>query len=497
VQQTSSQLEPRDYSAPLLSEILAALSFALDLTEGAVPGHAIRSCLLALRIGGALGLKNAELSELYYASLLKDVGCSSNAARMCEIVGGDDRAVKAGAKLEDWTRPYRPQLSTLKLLWKQVLPGQSSWRKARRILKIGATQHANNRELIELRCDRGASIVRKIGLGIPIAEGIRHLDEHWDGGGYPGNLTGRHIPLLSRIMGVSQHLDAFSMEVGGERAIDVMVERTGRWFDPEVTRATLGLYRSGRLWQHCLPMDGHGNAHRAVLDSEFADNQRLAPGSVDGICEAFAEVVDIKSPFTFRHSVGVKDAAMSIGRSLGLPESRLQVLRRAALLHDIGKLSVSNLILDKPAKLDDAEFSIVKQHSALSRQILSKVPAFEEIAVLAGEHHEKLDGTGYPFGLTAGDLSLMSRLIAVADVYGALAEDRPYRPGMNIDEISRILKTQSHGKLDAQCVEVVLETRLDLQNDARIDTRPDHLSDLSMPLPMPPSPAAGNSSASL
>src|ERR1700678_2312068 len=105
-----------------LAEILSALSFALDLTEGAVQGHAVRSCLLGMRIGREAGLSEAELFDLYYALLLKDIGCSSNSARMCQIVGGNDIAMKAGAKLVDWTKPHQPKLETLQILWKNVLP---------------------------------------------------------------------------------------------------------------------------------------------------------------------------------------------------------------------------------------------------------------------------------------------------------------------------------------------------------------------------------------
>src|SRR5271168_1806877 len=134
-------------SAPSLPEILSALSFALDLTEGAVPGHALRSCLLGMRLGMELGFSPIALADLYHALLLKDVGCSSNAARMCQIIGGgDDRAVKSGVKLEDWTRPYRPQLSTLRLLWHNVLPDGNPMQRLGRILHIGLNQHRNNKE---------------------------------------------------------------------------------------------------------------------------------------------------------------------------------------------------------------------------------------------------------------------------------------------------------------------------------------------------------------
>jgi HD-GYP domain-containing protein (c-di-GMP phosphodiesterase class II) len=448
---TSADYEETEAKGPVLQDILVALSFALDLTEGAVPGHAIRSCLLAVRLALSVNLDLDTISDLYYACLLKDVGCSSNSARMCQIVGGDDRIVKAAAKLEDWTQPHRYKLSTVKLLWEQVLPGASVIEKGARLLKMGVTQHRNNRELIELRCDRGAQIVRKLGLGNQVAIGVRHLDEHWDGCGYPGALKGEEIPIISRLMCIAQHLDAFCMDQGPQVAIDTLCERAGRWFDPELVRATVQLDRSRTLWRECLPGSPVEETRRAILSLHPKEQALLSASDVDTICQAFADVVDAKSPFTFRHSLGVQDASVAIGNTLGLSDRRIQVLCRAALLHDVGKLSIPNTILDKPTRLTDSEFTLVKSHPGLSTQILNRVQAFREIAVLAGEHHERLDGSGYPFGLTGEDLSIESRIIAVADVFAALSEHRPYREALGVERIRSIMERDIPEKLDREC----------------------------------------------
>ena len=445
---------------PALREILAALSFALDLTEGAVAGHALRSCLLASRMAEAVGLTPDMLFDLYYASLLKDVGCSSNAARMCQIVGGDDRAIKSGVKLEDWTRPHQPKLATLQLLWTVVLPGRPGWAKAARILKIGLTQHTNNRDLIALRCDRGASIVRKIGLTDRVAAAVRHLDEHWDGSGYPDRLQGKAIPLLSRFLAVAQHLDVFQTSQGQQAAIDVLEERSGRWFDPALVRAAVSLHKDGSLWRLC----DQGSAEtvmQEVLEREPTASKNL-PGpagrgedGINQICEAFADVVDAKSPFTARHSQGVRQAAVAIGKAMGLSQERLLVLSRAALLHDIGKLSVPNSILDKPGRLTEDEFATVQRHALLSRNILSRIAPFQEIATIAGQHHEKLDGSGYPHRLLSKELPLESRLMAVADVYAALSEERPYRARLEWTQIAAIMEREIPGKLDSDCYDAL------------------------------------------
>ena len=448
-----------DAGAPSLAEIISALSFALDLTEGAVPGHALRCCLLGMRLARELGFSDVELADLYHALLLKDVGCSSNAGRMCQIIGGgDDRAVKSGAKLEDWTRPLHPSLAALRLLWGNVLPHSGPLRKVGRILHIALTQNRNNYEMIQLRCDRGASIVRKIGMREQTAEAVRSLDEHWDGSGYPERSRGAAIPALARVMAVAQHLDLFAFERSPVQAMLALRERSGRWFDPEVVAAAESLHSRGALWSLCLPNSGQKLSHTespawsAVLDLAPARAARLSGSHIDSICEAFAEVVDAKSHYTFSHCVGVTSVASAIGAQMGLNSERRQMLHRAALLHDLGKLRVPNSILDKPGKLDSAEWSIMQEHPALTIAILRRVKQFSELAYVAGAHHEKLDGSGYPNGLRAEELSLEARILAVADMYGALIEDRPYRSGFSHAQTIDILKCDAPGKLDANCL---------------------------------------------
>jgi putative nucleotidyltransferase with HDIG domain len=441
-----------------LSEIISALSFALDLTEGAVHGHALRSCLLGMRIAAEAKLPSEQTQALYFALLLKDIGCSSNASRMSEIVGGDERAIKAGVKFEDWTKPLKPNLKTLKLLWHNVLPNAGTAAKAARILQIGLTQHRNNQEMISLRCDRGASIINKLGMGEFAAEAVRSLDEHWDGSGYPDSIKGEQIPLLSRICAVAQHLDIFSASRGRgtQSAIDTLMERSGTWFDPELVRIAVSLHQSGSLWENCSPKDPEEDTRQAVLDLDSGTRHKLEPHQIDQICEAFADVVDAKSHFTFRHSLGVATAAFGIAETMGLAPERVQLVRRAALLHDIGKLCISNTILDKKTELNATEWKSVHKHPRITRLILQRVRSFREMAIIAGEHHEKLDGSGYPDRLTARDLSLESRIVAVADVFGALTEDRPYRAGIRVEDTLAIMKTFAPHQLDGDCFDALV-----------------------------------------
>lgn len=439
-----------------LAEILSALSFALDLTEGAVPGHSLRSCLLGMRMAHELGLPREQMSTLYYSLLLKDVGCSSNAARLCEIIGGgDERRVKAGVKLEDWTRPERPNMSALRLLWDTAHPDAGPARRLAGIVRIGLTQHKNNAEMIRLRCDRGAQILRKLGLSESAAEAVRGLDEHWDGSGYPESRRGAAIPLESRIMAVAQHLDVFATEQGPQKSIQVLHERSARWFDPKLVWVAEWLHHKGKLWDNALSNVPESETRAAALELAPDDVDRLEAADIDLICEAFADVVDAKSSFTYRHSLGVTNAAITIAQEMGLSDDRLRLVNRAALLHDIGKLRVPNSILDKRDKLDAQEWDVVHEHPRLTREILARIRPFEELAMVAGAHHERLDGSGYPDHLTADDLPLEARIIAVADVYGALTEDRPYRRGMAHKYAMEIMLREAPQKLDLDCCEAL------------------------------------------
>lgn len=432
-----------------MHEVLSALSYALDLTEGAVPGHAIRSCLYGMRIAEELRLPEADRASLYYALLLKDVGCSNNAARMCMLIGGDDRRMKHDVKLLDWTRP---SIGAAAALWRQALPDGTTLRRTGRVLKLALEQHRNNRDMIALRCDRGASIASKIGLGEAAAETIRLLDEHWDGTGYPEGRKGQTIPLLARIAAVAQHLDVFASEFGLSKAMQELTDRSGRWFDPELVRLARCLYSRGELRNAV----GGFNHHARVKQIRPGTLRPLGAGDVDRICEAFADVVDVKSSFTHMHSIGVARVAVGIAEELGFGRLRRNMIHRAALLHDIGKLSVSNTILDKKAPLNAAEWTVVKGHARLSQQILERISHFSDIAAIAGQHHEKLDGTGYPFGLSGRELSLDSRIVALADVFAALSEKRPYRTNLEIGQVIDILEKEVPNKLDPDCFEALL-----------------------------------------
>jgi len=456
-----------------MPELISAMSFALDLTEGAVPGHALRSCILGMRIAQRMGLPQDQMSDLYYALLLKDIGCSSNAAHMDQIVRGEDEKVqaevRAAVQAEVWAdiraevkaaldmaevpKTQGPKLSNLRFLWKTKRPEEQPVEAKSRIRLAPPTRTRNR---VKIHGDRGASIISKIGLADATSEAVKALDEHWDGTGFPGRWRGDQIPLLARVAAVAQHLDVFASDQGPDHAIAVLKQRSGRWFDPEIVRAVASLHRTRELWKDCLSIIPEKEVRAAVLAMEPRENLYLGPDEIDRVCEAFSDVTDAKSPFTVDHSMGVTDAALRIAQTLGLGLDRTVLVRRAALLHDIGKLRIPNSILHKQGKLTVEEFLIVKEHPALTRRILGRIPAFRELAAVAGAHHEKLDGTGYPNQLNAKDLCLEARVVAVADVYAALSEVRPYRESLDIGQVTEIMKKELPDKLDPEVFEALM-----------------------------------------
>ena len=425
------------------------MSYALDLTEGACPGHTVRTCVLGMRIGRELGLSEDLLHDLYYALLLKDVGCSSNASRLCQIVGNDEIAAKRLTKTTDWTRFEWKQMQ---YMLKHAHARSGPAHRLRGVARMVRNSGDNASQLIRLRCDKGAKVARDLGLGNSTAGAIYCLDEHWNGLGYPDHLVGEDIPLLARIASVAQVFEVFRREYGEAAAVDVVQRRSGRWFDPEIVRVTVSLARRGVL---SAGLDEEGIEH--AMASQQPALRRVSTDSytIDSICVAFAGVVDAKSPYTYRHSTGVAKAAMQIGQCLNLLPRELVTLRRAGLLHDIGKLSVPNSILDKQGKLSADEWAAIRMHPYYTYEILSRVTGFEEIAKIAASHHEKLDGSGYHLGLTAAELPLLSRILTVADMFDALSSDRPYRERLTHDEVLTILRKDTPHALDAECVEAL------------------------------------------
>lgn len=427
-----------------LSDMLSALTHALDMTEGQPAGHTLRTCMIGLRLADELGLEQDRREALYYALLLKDAGCSSNAARMAMLFGSPDQDVKYRMKLVDWQEPVRLAFHTLR----NVGQGQPLWRRAADFIRIARTPDMT-RDLIAIRCDRGAEIVRQIGFPEETAGAVRSLDEHWNGGGYPDGLAGEAIPQLSRIALLAQTLEIYTSHRGVDAALDMAAARRGTWFDPRQVDRVLG-WRGDRAWWSALRMPQL--AERVVESEPTATARTVDVAGLDRIAEAFAEIIDAKSPFTFRHSTNVARYARGVAQLFGSDAEESRRIYRAGLLHDIGKLGISSRILDKAGPLTPEERTEIERHPVYSLEILQRVDAFDDFTETAVLHHEKLDGTGYPWKRSGHRLDRPARILAVVDIYEALTADRPYRAGMPPERALRIIREDAPTRL---CGEVV------------------------------------------
>jgi putative nucleotidyltransferase with HDIG domain len=300
--------------------------------------------------------------------------------------------------------------------------------------------------MTELRCERGAEIARMLELPGDAAQAIYALDEHWDGNGHPHGLAEEEIPLLARILCLSQTVEVFHGRHGLDAALEMAQKRSGTWFDPQLVEALQTLREDTAFWDGLLADE----IHLRVAELEPPDLRLGADDArLDRIAEAFAKVIDAKSPYTFQHSSRVASIAVEIAANLELGGREQRDLRRAALLHDIGKLTISNQILDKPSGLTDEEFALMKQHPDFTARILKRVTPFTGIAAIGAAHHEKLDGSGYPYGLDRSQLPQLARILTVADIYEALTAARPYRDPLAPEEALALMAGDVGTKLCA------------------------------------------------
>ncbi len=434
-------------AAASLTTILAGLSHALDLTEGHPRGHAERACRIGQALAAVVGLDERARRDLVHATLLKDAGCSSNALRVYQVFGGPEHGVKRAVWERDW-RKFGQQLQYA-LAWTER--GGSPIARVRKLASLAALGPGGGaREIFQIRCSRGAEIARHIGCDETIAQAIHDMDEHWDGGGHPRGLRGEEIPLLARIMGLSQVMEIFWGLGGPHASIEVARTRRGTWFSPDLVRAAEALAGDHRLWEDLFAPD---LVSRILAQMPDGGPVAIDDARLDLIADAFAIIIDGKSPYTFEHSRRVADYAVSLGRRLGMGEDALRRLRRAGLVHDLGKLTVPNSILEHAGKLDDEQWKVVRQHPSHTFDVLARVPVLEELALDAASHHERVDGRGYHRGLPGDRLSTTARILAVSDVMDALAADRPYRAGMAPDRVLGILTTDAGTHFCPTCVD--------------------------------------------
>jgi HD-GYP domain-containing protein (c-di-GMP phosphodiesterase class II) len=438
--------EPAMRTGIRLVELLAALSLAADLGMGQPMEHVLRQCLIALRLAEHVGLDDTDRAVVYYTSLLAWVGCHVDAYEQAKWFG-DDTALKADFRGVDFATMTAAPLFMIRHLG----AGRPLPERARLGLAfLGDGRHEADAMLTN-HWRAADALAARLGLAQRIRDSVEQTFERWDGRGDPKGARGEQILLTSRLVALADVVEVYHRAAGTDAAIAVARQRRGTQFDPAV--ADLFVRHAPAVF------DGleEASSWDAVIDAEPAVAIRLTAAEFDAALEAIADFTDVKSPYTIGHSRGVADLAAEAVRVAGMTDQDATLVRRAGLVHDLGRLGVPNTIWDKAGGLSRAETERVRMHPYLTERMLASCAALTPLAAIAAQHHERLDGSGYPRGLTGAALSPAGRMLAAADYYHARTEPRPHRAASTAGEAAAAARAEVRaGRLDGDAVAAVL-----------------------------------------
>ncbi|MGE5614203.1 MAG: HD domain-containing phosphohydrolase [Bacillota bacterium] len=393
-----------------MNSLLLSLSEILDIASPSVAQHHHRTAYIAYEIARSAGLERDKICDIFSAALLHDIGAISAQEKMAlmrfETVDEHTHAIKGELLLKQvpWLEKLSPIIRNHHRKW-------ADWDEDIKNPVVFASQVLYLSDYVERLIDRNRYILHQTE---GIADSIKKLE---------------------------------GIEVNGEIIkyfIDVSV-REGFWLDLVSPRINMVL-------SSCMPF---GNA-------------TVGLEGVLLVSELYRNVIDFKSRFTSTHTSGVASCAEELSRMNGFSRNKTMMMRIAGNFHDVGKLAVPDSVLEKQGRLTAEEFAFIKCHAYYTHYIMSSIDGMEQVAKWASYHHERLDGCGYPFRCKADEIDEGSRIIAVADIYTALAEDRPYRPGMEKDRIYRIMKAQvAEGSIDKKYVDLLFDGYEDVSEHVR------------------------------
>ena len=428
-----------------LAELVAALSLGVDLGFGQPMEHVLRQCMIALRLAELAGLGEEERSVVYYAALLVNVGCHSDAHEQAKWFG-DDIALKSGKYDHDLG-----SVSGALAMLRRVGSGNPPLHRFR----VGVEFAVGGWRDLDGMITRHGAMARRLAeeLRLPesVQEAVAAAYEQWDGKGWPGRLKGEQVPIAARLSQLGEFVEV-AHRIGGTGAAVALAERrAGSQFDPAL--AALLCTNADAVLDG---LDGDPT-WETVIGAEPALGVRLSESEFDAALLAIADFVDLKSPFTLGHARAVAELAVGAGASMGLDPGEVVTLRRAGLAHDLGRLGVSNAIWDKRGPLGAGEWERVRMHPYLTERMLHQSDTLAPLGAIAVQHRERLDGSGYPRGLAGGAISQSARIVGAADAYQSMREPRPHREPLTPERAASELRAEvKAGRMDGDVVEAVL-----------------------------------------
>jgi HD-GYP domain-containing protein (c-di-GMP phosphodiesterase class II) len=416
------------------------LSLATDLDVGQPLEHALRTCLLALRLGRAYGLSEEELTDIYYLALVRYVGCTAN-QHVDAAVLGDDLAARRWVLAVDFG-------DQAQFLGKLRQHAGTEERFAQALAGLERTLG----ETMAAHCEAGERFAQQLGLSAVVQTALTQVYERWDGKGSPRGLAGEAIARPLRFVQLAHQVQIYHREHGVEAAVAVARQRAGGWYDPSIVECFCADARD--------LLDGprdSADSWDAVLAAEPGPRPVVAGEDLDRCLEAMADFADLQSPQFSGHSRGVAELAQAAAVCYGLPAAEANRIRRAGLVHDLGRLAVPAAIFGKSDRLSNGDWERIRLHPYFTERVLSRPKALAALGVLAGRHHERIDGSGYHVGLRGPLLSDSARILGAADVYHALTEPRVHRPAHSpANAAAQLQREVQTGRLDDRAAEAVL-----------------------------------------
>lgn len=435
-----------DPQAPLyLPMILAALSVGTDLANDQPSGSAMRVAHIARRMAETMALPAETQLDVFYTSMTRFLGCTAYAHETSVMLGGDDLAFHSAFATIDMQQTTK----VLHAAMTRLAPDKGLTGQARAFLGTIRGGRPFFEGYASAHCEVASLLARRLCLSESVQTALTQTYERWDGAGGPRGLSGDAISLVTRIVQVARtaELVCREREHHDQSVIQRLRSRAGAALDPTVVEVCV------REIDHVTAIVQDASLSNDLLRLPEASHP---PMTLDKVALTFADYADLKSVHRAGHSRGVADLAVAAATSLGLEASDVEQLRYAALLHDLGMVTVPTGILESTRPLSLMEQEKIRLHPYYTGRVLSLSP-LATVAKIAGAHHERADASGYPAGIGGNALPMSTRILAAADVYHALLERRPHRDACTPEDAARIMEQEvAAGRLEQRAAFAVL-----------------------------------------